>query len=264
MLLVGATLQAMDAAGAAAQSVHGLVLYSHNDAPVSLATVRLIDAEGRVAVTGYSDVAGRFQLTVPQAGSYSVHVEHLTGFDMVDGPMDLTASSNVMVAFHLVAKPIALDALEVTVEGRLPPLDRAGFYERRQAGLGFFMDDLDIERRRPLRASDLMRTIPGVQYLEANGIAGVSGYPVMAYALRSQVFSASSPPCFPRVYVDGTVVEQGGSTFTPARGFDQLVAAQDIAALEVYDSPVDTPAQFGGLSGCGVILIWTKTGLQRR
>lgn len=249
---------------AAGQSVHGLVLYNHNDVPVTLATVRLIEPDGTVAAMGHTDASGRFQIPIPGAGEYSVHVEHLTAFDMLDGPLDLATVGNTMVLFHLVPKPIALEALEVTVEGRQLPLARAGFYQRREQGLGFFMDEGDIERRRPLRTSDLMRTIPGVQYIESNGTAGVSGYPIMSYALRSQVFNDSSPPCFPRVYVDAVVMEHGGTTFQPVGGFDQLVPTQDVAALEVYSSPVETPPQFGGPSACGVILIWTKTGLARR
>ncbi|MEQ9399143.1 MAG: TonB-dependent receptor [Longimicrobiales bacterium] len=247
---------------AAAQHVQGLVLYNHNDLPVVAATVRLLDQEGQVLVTGLTNLDGRFALEVPADGSFLVHVEHITAFEMVDGPIEAGFSGNSFVTFHLVPKPIALEALEVTVEGRSRILDRTGFYQRADEGLGFFMDESAIERRNPIRASDLLRAIPGVQVVSANGLAGFSGYPIMSYTLRTRIDFAE--PCFPRVYVDGTVVEQGGTAFIPTVGFDELIQAYDIAAVEVYRSPVEAPPQFGGLNACGLIMLWTKSGLRSR
>lgn len=250
---------------ARAQEVWGLVLYNHNDLPVALATVRLVATDGSVLATGLSDMEGRFTLPVPADGEYLVHAEHLTAFAMADGPLSLSASSRTFVTFHLVPQPIALAEISVSVEGRSLPLARTGFYRREEVGLGYFLDPADVERRRPLRTSDLLRTVPGVQYIQANGLAGFGGYPVMSYALRSEMFGVNGTgmPCFPRVYVDGVIVEQGGRGWVPTMGFDDLVQAYDVSAMEVYRSPAETPAAFGGLSACGVILLWTRSGRPR-
>ena len=241
-----------------------MVLYNHNDVPVAMATVRLVAPDGSVLGVGVTDLEGRFSVPVPDDGEYSVHVEHLTAFAMVDGPLSLRTTANTFVTFHLVPHPIALEEISVTVEGRSLPLARTGFYQREEIGLGFFLSPEDVERRRPIRTSDLIRTVPGVQYVQANGLAGFGGYPVMSYALRSEFFSAESMPCFPRVYVDGVVIEQGGRGWIPSMGFDDLVQAYDVAGMEVFRSPAETPVQFGGLSSCGVILLWTKSGTSRR
>ena len=260
--LVGAMLVA-SAGSISGQEVWGLVLYNHNDVPVAVATVRLVDPYGSVVATALTDMEGRFSVPIPADGEYSVHVEHITAFGMVDGPLDLSTTSRPFVTFHLVPQPIALEAITVMVEGRSLPLVRTGFYGREQQGLGFFMDLADVERRYPIRTSDLLRTIPGVQYIQANGLAGFSGYPVMSYALRSEFFGTRSMPCFPRVYVDGVVMEQGGKGWVPTMGFDDLVQAHEVSGMEVYRSPAETPPQFGGLNACGVILLWTKSGRPR-
>lgn len=242
-----------------AQHVHGLVLYSPDDRPVAMATVRLVSERGEVLETALSGLDGRFSLRVPADGVYYVHAEHLTALAMVDGPLAAVTSANTFVTFHLAPDPLALEGLAVEVGGRSLPLARTGFYERREITPGFFVTPEDVARRQPVRTSDLVRTIPGVRYIEAPGVAGFHGYPVMSYALRSDAFSDASTPCFPRVYVDGVLFEPGGKAF-PATGFDDLVRAQDVVAMELYRSPAETPAQFGGLSACGVILLWTRAG----
>jgi hypothetical protein len=248
-----------------AQDVWGLILYNHNDLPVALATVRLVAEDGSVLATALSDMEGRFTLPVPADGEYLVHAEHMTAFAMADGPLALSQSSRTFVTFHLVPQPIALEEIAVAVEGRSLPLTRTGFYRREEIGLGHFVDPTDVARRRPIRTSDLLRSVPGVQYIQANGLAGFDGYPVMSYALRSELFgvNGSGMPCFPQVYVDGVIVEQGGRGWVPTMGFDDLVQAHDVSAMEVYRSPAETPAAFGGLSACGVILLWTKSGRPR-
>jgi hypothetical protein len=251
------------AAPGRAQTVHGIVLYTHSDGPVVMATVRLLDPDGNVVATTFTDIDGRFVIPVPADGTYLVDAEHVSAWSMVDGPLELSTRANTMVAFHLQPNPIALEGLDVEVEGRSRRLARTGFYERRKLSAGFFLDDLAIAKRAPIRTSDLIRTVPGVQFIEGRS-AGLSGYPIMSYALRSQMWTRSDqPPCFPRVYIDGVVAEQGGSVI-PSTGFDNLIAAHDVGGMEVYRSPAETPFQIGGLSACGVIMLWTRGALGRR
>jgi len=246
-----------------AQTIHGIVLYSHSDGPVVMATVRLLDPDGTVVASTFTDIDGRFVIPVPEDGSYLVDAEHVSAWSMVDGPLALSTTANTMVAFHLQPNPIALEGLDVAVEGRSRRLSRTGFYERRELSAGFFLDDQAIAKRAPIRTSDLIRTVPGVQFIEGRS-AGVSGYPIMSYALRSQTWTRSDqPPCFPRVYIDGVVVEQGGSVI-PSTAFDNLIAAYDVGGVEVYRSPAETPFQVAGLSACGVIMLSTRGGLGRR
>ena len=247
-----------------AQEIVGLVLYNHTDTPVAFATVTLLDTGGEVVSSITSGSDGRFALKTPGAGAYSLHVEHLSAFAMVDGPFEVVAGRNSVVTFHLVPQPIALEEIAVSVEGRSLSLGLAGFYERSRAGFGHFLGLQDIKARNPIRLADLVRSVPGVQYLEGSN-AGFSGFPVMSYGLRSDLWMederAGSQPCLPRVFVDGVVVEPGGKSRAPSQGFDQLVAVTDVAAMEVYRSPAEIPVRFGGMTACGVIVIWTLTGV---
>ncbi|MEZ4423540.1 MAG: TonB-dependent receptor plug domain-containing protein [Gemmatimonadota bacterium] len=242
------------------QILHGVVLYASDDAPVALAAVRLLDGDGVVVAAELTRPDGRFQIFVPTDGAFSVHVEHPAAFATVDGPLALSTLHNTFVTFHVQARPIELEGLEVTAERRSVRLEAVGYYERARDGLGFFVGPERLQARPPVRSSDVFRGVPGVQLL-GSGTAGVPSFPLMSFALRGRFWTegpgGGTPPCFPRVYVDGQVVEIGGSGNVPAQSFDQLVPAQDVAAVEVYRSPAEMPAQFGGLTQCGVILVWT-------
>ena len=246
------------------QEIVGLVLYNHTDTPVSYATVSLLNGAGEVLASVTSGPDGRFALKTPGEGAYSIHVEHLSAFAMVDGPFEVAEDRSAVVTFHIVPQPIALEEIAVSVEGRSMSLSMAGFYERSRAGFGHFLNLQDIKARNPIRLADLVRTVPGVQYFEGSN-AGFGGYPIMSYALRSDLWSeddlGASIPCLPRVYVDGVMVEPGGKSRMPSQGFDQIVGVTDVAAMEVYRSPAEVPVRFGGMTACGVILIWTLTGL---
>jgi hypothetical protein len=61
--------------------------------------------------------------------------------------------------------------------------------------------------------------------------------------------------CNPDYIVD----EQVNNSFGPG------IAIRDIEAIEVYTGPSDVPGEFAGRNaGCGVIVIWTKSGPGRR
>lgn len=256
-LCVLAAAGACGPTGAVGQFVHGLVLYSETDRPVAMATVQLMSVQGRVVATELSGLDGRFALMAPAPGEYFLRIEHLTAETLVDGPVEVGESKNRFVTVHVAARPLAVDGLDVEVEGRAVPLANAGFYERQRLTAGFFLTPLEIERRRPNRASDLLRAVPGVRYVEAPGQAGFGGYPIFAWSERNRF---DSRPCFPRVIVDGVTVEYGGTAAVPSQGFDELIRVHNVMAMEVYRSPAEAPAQFGGLSACGVILLWTKAG----
>jgi hypothetical protein len=54
----------------AAQRVVGFVFFTNNDAPVSLATVRLIDARGDVVATELTEPDGKFSIQAPVDGEF--------------------------------------------------------------------------------------------------------------------------------------------------------------------------------------------------
>lgn len=240
-----------------AQLVQGLVLYAPDDRPVALATVRLLTPSGQVLATDLSGFDGHFVLTVAAEGDYFVQVEHLAAYSEGQGPVHAGGPQTPFLIFHLEPKPFAIEGLAVEVEGRPKRLVQAGFYDRQLVSTGFFLTPEQVERRHPIRASDLLQAVPGVRYTESSENAGLGGYPLFAWAERSR---PDGKPCFPRIIVDGMTVEYGGTAVAPSQGFNEIVRASEIVAMEIYRSPTEFPAQFGGLVACGVIVIWTRTG----
>ncbi|MEZ4416979.1 MAG: TonB-dependent receptor [Gemmatimonadota bacterium] len=239
--------------GLAGQYLQGVTLYTTWDSPISFATIELMDVNQVVVALATTGVDGRFAVPVPEEGIFYVRVSHLSAETYVDGPVELSPTRNTLITFHLDPKPVLLDSLAVAVERTSIALTRVGFYERQKLWPGTFLDERTIAERSPISASDLLRVIPGVQVMESG-----TGLPFRAvitrYALRNTL--QNRPPCFPRIYVDDVLIEQGGSE-PPSQDFDRIVPVSQLSGLEVYDSPADVPPQYGQ-GRCGVILMWTK------
>lgn len=124
-----------------------------------------------------------------------------------------------------------------------------GFHRRKEQGIGRFIDRDDIERRKPVRVTDLLREVPGLRLLCDLGSCKVQ-------------FERAKPPiqggdCPVLYFVDGTPLPM---TFP-----DQYLFPGEIEGIEVHTTAT-VPAQFNRMVGspdtgsprCGVILIWTR------
>jgi len=131
-----------------------------------------------------------------------------------------------------------LPSVPVTAPPSLGP--RYVDFERRKAtGRGQYLTRDDIEKAGYYSLHDAMRGLRGVT-VECGG--GIGCYIRMARAPMQ---------CRPDYIVD----ERVDNAFGPS------VPIRDIEALEVYTGPSDVPGEFAGRSaGCGVIVIWTRSG----
>lgn len=153
--------------------------------------------------------------------------------------------------------PLLLDEITVTAEARVRNLQAAGFYDRKATTSGAFLDRREIEARSATQVSQLLRGMFGVRTRSAD-LGRVVVY--MSGAERPAA-NGSVEICWPRVLVDGLVVWTGGVQGGPAF-LDDMIHPADIEAVEVYRSDAELPARFGGAhSNCGVILFWTRSGL---
>jgi len=187
---------------------------------------------------------GRFAISELPAGRYTLYVRRI-GYAPLFAPVEVTARDTVRGSYSLRAVPPMLDTVAVTAFR--PLSSRLGeFKERRRLGQGSFITQADIEKRNPLRLSDLFRTIPSVT---VNGTA---------WSRRVGVL-----PCPFQFFVDGVLLPQ------PIDMDKWLPEPRDLAGIEVYAGPADIPLQYktvgsseGWRSGgfCGVILLWTKDG----
>lgn len=81
--------------------------------------------------------------------------------------------------------------------------------------------------------------------------------------LDSPDIAAGAPlACYSDVYLDGILVYNSVAGRPPPPLFNlNGMHPDEIQAIEVYTSAVQIPAQYNKTSGgCGVMLIWTRTG----
>jgi hypothetical protein len=251
---------------AAAQVVRGHIVESGSGRPVVLGWVGLLDTTLLVLDETYSDHAGEFLLRAPGPGAYLVAVEALGYAPLIDGIIDLGEDGFLPVDVYVKPQPIELAG--ITATGRrqraVEKLERAGFFARAAQGFGHFVTPEEIEERQPPDVPSLLRSVPGPVW-DKGGIFGNtllmrSRGPTPGRIVDSEDPSETVAPagyCYPSIYVDGAVVWHPKLP-PPPPAIEELVAIEDVAAVEVYTGPASTPLQWGGSqAACGVILFWT-------
>ncbi len=169
---------------------------------------------------------------IPQ-GAYLLRISALS-FASVSQPVMFTTDGVVELRVELVPAALQLDPIVVT-STRQSRLEREGFFDRREIGLGHSFTREEIEARGPSRLSDLFYGIPGTRVLSPR-----PGRPARV-RLRDG--------CVPRIVLDGVPL---GSPIA----LDELLTVGEVEAVEVYHGS-SAPVQYLSLS-CGTILVWTR------
>jgi hypothetical protein len=156
----------------------------------------------------------------------------------------------------------------VTITGRAmkSPLELTGFYDRwmtRQKGLlsAVFIGPEEIEFRHPDNITNLLRGLNGVclghvRLADANGHVGGISKHLFAFSTHPGTLAPSSgsnscPNCPMAIVIDG-------KQQSPTPPIDNVLDANDVMAIEVYDRAGNMPIsmQFND-TVCGVIALWT-------
>lgn len=236
-----AALALLAAGPASSQSVIGRVLDDVSDTPLPATSVMLLDSAGTTVAVDLADSTGWFALLPPGPGDYSV-VAHRMAYEMMLSPvMAMGPGSTVELEFRMTAVPIELEGITVSTERRRRLLERRGFYGRREAGFGYFLDPEEIRDYHPLYTTDLFRQIPGARIRPAPGSFG-----------SMVTFRGLGRGCQPRIVLNGWPLDLGGFSL------DELVHPADIMAMEVYPGGAGAPARYVGFGNhCGIVMIWT-------
>lgn len=275
--VVAALLLHAAMAHAGAQRVRGRLVELGTNRPIAGGVVTLRAADSAVVATAASDADGHWRLDAPRPGVYHVAARRLGYQPEVSGAMELQAGAEWNPVLRLRAVPVALDPVAAHAVAIRRTLELNGFFERQQGNFGHFVTPEAIERRQAARITDLLTPIPGVQLV----VAGSGNVGPAQIALRGSSLTDAAL-CRPRVFVDGLMYARGDSRPVRVRDaaaseretdleqrMDHALSLDDIghpstvAAIEVYRSATQVPAQFGGTSVetlCGVIVIWTRTG----
>jgi hypothetical protein len=208
----------------------GLVTDRQTGAPVPGADVVLAGLPGGRRIT---DDEGAFRYDSLPPGTHRLSVSGL-GYQPVEDSVVLAAGSAYRLSVGLVPQALALDPIVVVAQARPTLLDRVGFVERRQSGLGTFLTREMIEARSPPLVYDLLRAVPGVRIVPGR---------------RGAMIPTMRGGCVPAVFVDGV------SALVQV-GVDLSLSPDHIEAVEVYRGP-ETPPQYQ-LNACGAILFWTR------
>ena len=183
-----------------------------------------------------TDSTGAFTMEPLRPGRYELRVDAL-GYAPVQRPIMLAERGVVEVRIEMSPEALDLEPVVVTI-ARPAWLVEAGFYERRETGMGYTLTRAQIEARNPQRTSDLFYMIPG-----ADVIADRDGYSEAIVLLRGR--------CQPQVVLDG-------APFSAPIPLDQVLSIDELEAVEVYHGSTG-PVRYSN-SSCGTIMLWSRRG----
>jgi len=243
-------------APAPAQEVKGLVLDRQTRKPVPQAYIGLLDTNREIVKAVLSHDDGNFTLAAPGPGSYYLYVSQVGYKGQFDGLYELGRGGLLEVEVWLPPLPFELAPVTVTGERRVDALAVVGFYERKERGIGTFIERDELERRGSVRISDALYGINGVQVPEPRPRFGSP-----EGLLNPEVYiRRGANVCRPAFYVDGAMVSDGNEPVRP----DDYMTTTDIEAIEVYVGQLAVPLEFNNGGACGTVLIWSRHAERRR
>jgi len=208
------------------------------------------NAGSRVEVVGTDQVAltndkGEFTMTKLPSGSQVLLARHL-GFGAQTVAVDLNSREPQRVTIKL-PKFVAMIEPVVVNARRAANLDRVGFSQRQKSGQGFYIGPDKLKDRHATFLTDILRTVPGLR---------VSSSP--DGDVVSSARSAGGNDCV-QYYVD----DMPWQSAEPG-DINQFVNANEIVAVEIYQSST-VPAQYSRAGGgCTTIVLWTRFKIRDR
>lgn len=209
-----------------------------------------VAVRGGDGAVGSTDEKGDFAMSV-QAGQPINLLLRRLGYDSLTVALDSVSERHYEFALERAPRTLDTVAVDARAKSWSPKLE--GFEQRlaRRNG-GTFYTREDIEQRRPLTVSDLVRRSPGVRVVDSMGVrlfASSRGNKIS----DSPRSGRKSVPCIMRVGLDGQVMEWGFAA-------DQ-VATTEIYGIEVYSGPATVPREYASQVAdgyCGLVMIWTR------
>jgi hypothetical protein len=195
------------------------------DAPLPETEVRVRGTRS----TARSDATGRYTLAGLPAGTQVLEVRHV-GYLLTEEPVELRSGQTVTRDVGL-QRIVNLDSVRIVARRSR----YSEFEQHRKQGFGTFLNIDDIERRNPLRMSDMIRMMPGFR---------VYGDGIDAKVTSGRGASIHGE-CQVNIVIDGM----------PWQDIN-LVNPSEVGAIAAYREGQPSPRIYD--RGCGAILIWTK------
>jgi hypothetical protein len=195
------------------------------------------DTGGRYAFKNLPAGVGQFLVRAPHFPALHIIVELAAGQEFVR-PVALDSTPLGRLAAAQALPPVSVSAEAPVMNYRL-----IGFEQRKKNGHGQYLSEDDIVRSGAYNLADAVKHMRGVTY-ECGGGGGCF------------IRMARAPmQCLPEYIVDDQVMND----------FGPLTPIRDIIAVELYTGPTEVPGEYAGRnSGCGVVVIWTRSGPPRK
>jgi len=224
-------------------------MVAHGSARV---TGRVMDKKGqplrdaRVMLQGGGDVAltkanGEFTLDSLPSGTQALEVRKL-GYSVTEVAVELSALEPARTTVTMSDAVPLLASMRVEAS-KDKALSDVGYLQRKQTGMGYFMDGDQINKD-AISFADVMRVAPGLKVMPLG-----DG--------RTYVITDSRNPagngCV-NFYVDNT----RWTEITPG-DVNNFVRPDELVAVEVYHGS-ETPPQYStpGMSSCATVVAWTR------
>lgn len=240
--------------------LRGRVVDARTAAPLRDVGVTITTGRDTIA-RGLTDSTGAFQMAT-RSGPLVAHFVRL-GFR----PDSIAATVG---EFPL---RVAMVAGTATIASALAPVvvrDSAAknAFERRaqRRNGGSFIKAEDIAKQKPVRTSDLFRSLPGVRIDDSSGVTQLvslrgtrqspeGGRSVILGRDTLRTPSSNASKCVLRLALDGHLM--------PADFSINDVRPEEVMGIEVYLGPATIPVEFSSVqhdAPCGLVMVWTKVG----
>lgn len=232
--LVGTVGSARAQPNAAGRELVGLVRDVKGGALEGVA----VEIPGAAART---DVRGAFRLYTGDIDTVTITIRRI-GYSVVSSTLRSRNRQWDTVMVEMEELPQRLAAAEVKAATTTRHNGLRDFEERRTLGHGQFYSHDQIVARNTIRTSEVVREARGVGLVRLR--TGGNGVRFVSYSTRM-------PTCVPNLWLDGQLVRD--------MEIDDIPANQ-VQAIELYESWSNTPAQFsrGTRLPCGTIVIWSR------
>lgn len=188
-----------------------------------------------------TDVRGAFRLFTGDIDTVTITIRRI-GYSVVSSTLRSRNRQWDTVMVEMEELPQRLAAAEVKAATTTRRNGLRDFEERRALGHGQFYSHDEIVAHNTIRTSEVVREARGVRLVRLR--TGGNG-------VRFASYSSKTPSCVPNLWLDGQLVRE--------MEIDDIPANQ-VQAIELYESWSNTPAQFsrGSRLPCGTIVIWSR------
>jgi hypothetical protein len=209
-------------------AINGTVLTAANRSGIAGARVVLLGTP----FLATTNTRGEFSFNGLTPGKYVIQASAI-GFTTLTSPIEVKPLETLEVEFEVDPESVRLPDLEVAEKPNLPP----DFLRRSQEGGGRYFHRDEIEKRDPRTVGDLLRGVAGMR-VDCRG------------AICRASFSRAPRNCQPAYYMDGIPVDAS---------VVWLQSPRDLDGVEVYSGEAEVPPELNRYSGCGAIVLWTRT-----